>query len=774
MPILPARRNPVCLLCAFAARSRPQPARLGPRIQSANRSGAAKKKDGRTPRFTGQDGCFNPLAERANRSPSRIPHSDEVLQVVRHALGKLQSELLKPEFLESLHLSKEEFDKEWLAFERSIMAWFNEHTRDLLNLVKEAARGKKTLDARLRYRFYTQACGGRFTKAERENQKEVANLRHPAEWYPGTRQVQRTVHMHVGPTNSGKTYHALQRLEQAATGVYLGPLRLLAHEVYTRLNAKGKPCALITGEEQRVPEGDAPSMYSCTVEMAPLNMPLDVAVVDEIQMINHKERGWAWTQAFLGLRAREIHLCGEARTVPLMRELCALVGDKVHIHEYERLTPLMVEQQSMGGKLKNLQKGDCIVAFTVVGIHALRKDIERRTGRKCAIVYGSLPPETRAQQARLFNDPDNDYDFLVASDAIGMGLNLAIRRVIFESTVKSNGVNYVQLEVSEIKQIAGRAGRYKTAHQAVSVDSQKSIADTAVDPAIGLDDKPHSKEPETNTVGWVTTLDRSDLPHLKAGMRREPDPITTAGLFPPSQIVERFANYFPPATPFSYIMLRLHEISEIHPRFHLCGLKDQLAVADTIHLVKNLSIQDRIQICSAPINMHNAPQRDFLRSLAECIADGKSGNLLDIPTLPLAVMDAEPIVNREYLVNLENLHKMLVAYLWLSYRFPQVFTTRSLANYAKKLVEDRIEKTLVQFSTTPQGVEARERRRAKALKELNESGEYDEADQTPPRPGRIVGGKWVFDDINEHPEEPTTSSEVLSSPETSEAPRTSM
>ena len=151
---------------------------------------------------------------------------------------------------------------------------------------------------------------------------------------------------------------------------------------------------------------------------------MDVAVIDEIQMINHEERGWAWTQAFLGLQAKEVHLCGEARTVPLIRELCALTGDEVHVHEYERLSPLKVADRSLKGELDQLEKGDCVVCFSVMNIHAMRKAIEKRTGKKCAIVYGSLPPETRAQQARLFNDPDNDYDFLVASDAIGMGLNL--------------------------------------------------------------------------------------------------------------------------------------------------------------------------------------------------------------------------------------------------------------------------------------------------------------------------------------------------------------
>jgi ATP-dependent RNA helicase SUPV3L1/SUV3 len=422
MPPLLARRNSLCLVCAFAARSRPQGQRLRlrlrPHIQSADRS-----TDARPDKAFSRDAYYNPLASSNPFRPSvRKDHS--VFPAVRAQLEKLKHELGQPEFLESLSLTKADLDKEWLIFERSINLWIKRATPEVRTLASEAARGKNTLATRLRYLFYAQTCGGRFTLAEVENQKEVADLRYPAEWYPATRGIPRTVHLHVGPTNSGKTYHALKRLEEAETGIYLGPLRLLAHEVYTRLNAKGKKCALVTGEEQRMPDGDGVNMYSCTVEMAPLNASFDVAVIDEIQMINHRERGWAWTQAFLGLQAREVHLCGEARTVPLMRELAALVGDKVHVHEYERLTPLKVAPKSLRGNLYMLEKGDCIVAFTVLGIHALRREIEKKTGKKCAIVYGSLPPETRAQQARLFNDPDNDYDFLVASDAIGMGLNL--------------------------------------------------------------------------------------------------------------------------------------------------------------------------------------------------------------------------------------------------------------------------------------------------------------------------------------------------------------
>ncbi len=301
----------------------------------------------------------------------------------------------------------------------------SEHTRplSLLRSLREAysSNGKSAADLQLRYAYQGLLTSREFSDIDLNDQQRLADLRYPVEWYPATRTIQRKFVMHVGPTNSGKTYQALKRLEQADSGIYAGPLRLLAHEVFTRLNAKGKKCDLITGDEKNEQEGAG--LKSCTVEMVPLNVDVDVAVIDEIQMIGHRERGWAWTQALLGLKAKEIHLCGEERSVPLVRELVASMGDKLEINTYERLSPLETSP-SLRGRLANLRKGDCVVVFSVVGIHAMKRDIEKATQKRVAIVYGSLPPEIRAQQAKLFNDPENDYDFLVASDAIGMGLNL--------------------------------------------------------------------------------------------------------------------------------------------------------------------------------------------------------------------------------------------------------------------------------------------------------------------------------------------------------------
>ena len=250
------------------------------------------------------------------------------------------------------------------------------------------------------------------------------NLRHPTEWFPSARVQQRKIHLHVGPTNSGKTYHALKRLEQAQTGSYAGPLRLLAHEVYSRFQSKGIACDLVTGDDVRVDDAGPAALSSHTVEMFDCSRKVEVAVIDEIQMMANERRGWAWTRALLGANASEVHLCGETRVVPLIRELTASMGDTLHIHHYDRLNPLKAMSRSLRGSLKNLRPGDCIVSFSVLGIHAIKKQIEADTGRRVAVIYGGLPPEVRAQQAALFNEPDNGYDFLVASDAIGMGLNL--------------------------------------------------------------------------------------------------------------------------------------------------------------------------------------------------------------------------------------------------------------------------------------------------------------------------------------------------------------
>ncbi|KAH0372256.1 P-loop containing nucleoside triphosphate hydrolase protein, partial [Aureobasidium melanogenum] len=718
---------------------------------SANRRNTAS--DGRRPLIRKHAGDH-----RKSGFPDKKP---KFLDVLREHLATVKLELYTTPIGQQLE-AESKFRETWSDFTESIINTGDKnstHPALVARRIQHQAlrdswfeRGVNGLQDRIKYAFYNHVISARFTPSDIRNQKALADLRYPTEWYPATRTIHRTIHLHVGPTNSGKTYHALQRLEQAETGVYAGPLRLLAHEVYTRLNAKGKQCMLITGEEKRAPDDDslAADITSCTVEMMPLNRDVDVAVIDEIQMIGNAERGWAWTQAVLGVKAREVHLCGETRTVPLIRELCASIGEKLVVHEYERLSPLKMADKSLQGSLKKLRKGDCIVSFSVMGIHALRKSIEQSTGRKVATVYGSLPPETRAQQARLFNDPDNDYDFLVASDAIGMGLNLSIKRVIFESSSKFDGFRQRTLVVPDIKQIAGRAGRYKSAYQAnkaseaaaaqalaeakgesepgketiteVPAESPTIIEKSSQDLPPVSDVNPTSPAPsiqkqttksEDSTLGLVTTLEDFDFPVIANAMKEEPEPIRSAGIFPPAPIVERFASYFPPGTPFSYILMRLHELSQMHSRFHLCGLKDQLWIADLIEPVQGLTVTDRNILCACPASKSDKDMiGKLLPALARCIEQQGGGALYDIKEMPLEVLELQMSPSRDYLRQLEQLHKAIVAYLWLSYRFAGIFTTRPLAFHVKGLVEEKIEHVLHQFSFTES-----KRRKIKAARE---------------------------------------------------------
>jgi hypothetical protein len=259
---------------------------------------------------------------------------------------------------------------------------------------------------------------------DRSKAIEAADLRNPGEWYPGARNMRRKIIMHVGPTNSGKTYQALRKLEAANTGWYGGPLRLLAHEVFNRMNAKGIKCNLRTGEEIRIVDPNAP-LTSSTIEMFSETTTYDVAVIDEIQMLSDSQRGFAWTAALLGLKAKEIHLCGEEAAVPLVSEIAKQLGEEIEVNKYERLSPLKTAEKPLS-TFRHIKAGDCVVAFSRSEIFNIKDQIENTCNVKCAVVYGGLPPESRSLQAALFNDPNSGYDVIVASDAIGMGLNLYI------------------------------------------------------------------------------------------------------------------------------------------------------------------------------------------------------------------------------------------------------------------------------------------------------------------------------------------------------------
>ncbi len=275
--------------------------------------------------------------------------------------------------------------------------------------------------------------------------------------YPGTfekaRRLQRKVMLYVGPPNSGKTHAAFERLAQALDGAYLAPLRLLALEGRDRLVARGVPCSLLTGEEN-VPADNA-RVVSSTIEMVATNTPIDVAVIDEAQMIFDNARGWAWTQAIVAVPAREVIIICSAYAVPAIENLLGLCGESCTVRHFERKQH--VQPLPAPVAVATLKLGDAVVAFSRRDVLKLRDEIAAQ-GHPVSVIYGALPPEVRRREAERF--ATGASHILVATDAIGMGLNLPIRRVLFSTLTKFDGQADRRLSDSEVHQIAGRAGRY--------------------------------------------------------------------------------------------------------------------------------------------------------------------------------------------------------------------------------------------------------------------------------------------------------------------------
>lgn len=275
-----------------------------------------------------------------------------------------------------------------------------------------------------------------------------------ADLYPFARTIKRHFVIHLGPTNSGKTHDAIEAMKRHESGVYLAPLRLLAAEQQEAMTNDGYPCNLKTGEEEQIVK-DA-KYLAATVEMADFYTEIECAVIDECQMVSDADRGGAWTAAIMGLPAKEIHLCAAPYAENILVRLIELCSDSYEIVRNERKTPLVIESGSYNFP-QDAQKGDAFIVFSRRNVHAVGAELQK-AGKKVSIIYGMLPPAVRHQQAEDFRTGKTDV--MVSTDAIGMGMNLPIRRIVFLEQSKYDGEKNRTLTTEETLQIAGRAGRY--------------------------------------------------------------------------------------------------------------------------------------------------------------------------------------------------------------------------------------------------------------------------------------------------------------------------
>ncbi|KAA9025721.1 helicase-related protein [Niallia endozanthoxylica] len=338
-------------------------------------------------------------------------------------------------------------------------------------------------------------------KAERERKKaeEARILRDIFEFEynpPNGRNVNYI--LHIGETNTGKTYHALMRMMEAESGLYLAPLRLLALEVYDFLNTRGTACTLKTGEEEK--ETPGARHLSSTVEMFREKDFYNVVVIDEAQMISDKDRGFSWYKAITKVQANEIHIIASKNARDM---LVQLLGDSnIEIIEYKRDTPLQVEEKEFN--IKKVRKGDALICFSRKRVLETASRLQN-DGHSVSMIYGSMPPETRKKQVERFILGETSV--VVSTDAIGMGINLPIRRIVFLENSKFDGTKRRLLTSQEVKQIAGRAGRK------------------------GL-----------YNIGKVAfTADVKKMSYL---LSQEDEPIHTFAIAPTNSVFERFQKYY--------------------------------------------------------------------------------------------------------------------------------------------------------------------------------------------------------------------------------------
>ena len=292
--------------------------------------------------------------------------------------------------------------------------------------------------------------------AEQKREQEIRDLleSYSPEYYIARAQkLSRIFILHVGPTNSGKTFDAVEDLKKNTPGTYLGPLRLLALEMTDKINAAGIPCSMITGEEAILQENA--QIVSSTIELCDFTRHFKTAVIDEAQLIGDPDRGAAWMKALCMVDADVVHVCLAPEAAGYITDLIASFGAEYVIRNHKRLAPLTYAGICRG--IRDIRAGDALICFSRKSVLSTAAQLEKK-GFKTSVIYGALPPQARRDEVRKYMAGESSV--VVATDAIGLGISLPIARIIFAETSKFDGKQTRQLNVAEVKQIAGRAGRY--------------------------------------------------------------------------------------------------------------------------------------------------------------------------------------------------------------------------------------------------------------------------------------------------------------------------
>ena len=462
--------------------------------------------------------------------------------------------------------------------------------------------------------------------------------------FPLARELKRKLILHIGPTNSGKTYQAMQKLQNADTGYYLAPLRLLALEGYETLKAQNLDVSLITGEEQIVNE--EATHISSTIEMLNFDVDVDVCVIDEVQMIDDSDRGWAWANAIIGAPAKEVIMTGSANAKEAIIALAKYLGEELEIVEFERKTPLSLLEQPT--PLEEVEPSTAVIAFSRKDVLKLKQKLSKTF--HVSVVYGNLSPEVRREEARRFREGETQV--LVATDAIAMGMNLPIKTILFSKAIKFDGKKDRTLTPSEIAQISGRAGRY------------------------GLEE-----------AGFVGAINYETLRTIKNNFNKPLKKISIPfKVMANLEHIKLVSTILEENSLFEVLQFFVKNMQFSGP-FKAANLGDILEAA-TIVDNYDLDIATKYHLANAPLSLKSpyivSVYENYLVAL-----ERKEPITYNPPKL-----QGEFAQTSQDLLHAEDMIKEISLYLWLSYRFKEYFIDEQKARSYRGIINKYIEKTL--------------------------------------------------------------------------------
>lgn len=463
--------------------------------------------------------------------------------------------------------------------------------------------------------------------------------------YPLARSMDRKLQFFVGPTNSGKTYAAMKELKGSDCGIYLAPLRLLALEGYETLKKDGIATSLITGEEEIFNE-DAAHICS-TIEMIDFNLDVDAAVIDEVQMLDDEDRGWAWVNAIIGAPAKKVIMTGSVNALEAVKKIAAYLDEELEVVKFKRKNELEVLENATN--LRNIEPHTALIAFSRNDVLKFKQKLSKY--HKVSVIYGNLSPEVRRDEARRFRE--GQTDILIATDAIAMGLNLPIKTILFTTDTKFDGISRRKITSNEIVQICGRAGRY--GH--------------------------HEK-------GYIGAISKSVLSHIQKEFIA---PIKT--IKPPYKVkassvqIEELSRHLK-TNDLSTILNFFANNMYFNGPFIAANIKSMIQTSKILDSKKSMKLEEKYLFAQAPVSL-NSPlvKSAYIFYINSILNKNKVKYKATITLKDIAKTENE-------LLQAEDEVKKISLYLWLSYKFPNYFTDYDKAYIIREKINRIIENSL--------------------------------------------------------------------------------